>query len=68
MIKISADNIMAKIMGLFNSMQHCEVILLALAGKSKLLLVIPKNWYEEKCIIQANTGIPNTRGYTDLLQ
>lgn len=48
--------------------QYCEVILLALAGKSKMFLVILKNWYGEKGMSQVNSGIPSTRGYIDLLR
>lgn len=48
--------------------QHCEVILLALPGKSKLLLAALSNWYEEKSISYISNYIPNARNCADLLQ
>lgn len=41
--------------------QHCEDILLVLAGESKSLLVVLTNWCKEKSISQVNSCIPNTR-------
>lgn len=46
--------------------QHCEDILLALAGESKQLLVVLTDWCREKGISQVNSCIPST-GICDFL-
>lgn len=68
-IRLSADYIMAESRGTGIALrQHCEDILLALPGKSKLLLEVLSHWYREKSISYINSYIPNARNCADLLQ
>lgn len=69
MIKLSADYIMAESRRTGIALrQHCEDILLALPGKSKLLLEVLSNWYREKSISYINNYLPNARNCANLLQ
>lgn len=68
-VQISADHIMTENRRIDMALgQHCEDILLALLGKSKLLLVVLSNWYGEKSISYINNYISNARNRADWLQ
>lgn len=68
-IEISADPLMAESRRLDRALrQPCEDRLLALPGKSKLLLVVLSNWHGEKRISHVMNYIPNARDCADLLQ
>lgn len=68
-IEISADPLTAESRRLDRALrQPCEDRLLALLGKSKLLLVVLSNWHGEKRISHVMNYIPHARDCADLLQ